>query len=239
MARALRILVVDDDIDNAQSLAELFDFEGHETMAVHSGEAAIAAHMAQHFDLAFMDVMMPGLNGLESFLQIRKMRPQAKVFMMTGYSVEELLRQSIDHGALGVLNKPMDVEAILAMVKDIGSEGLMVAPAFGANYSTALHQVISASGFQCRIVSEAQEAQETCGSGEVLILDLKAPLIDSVGVCTGMRRKAAAQPIIIVTPQSQQTQMGHDALRDLAVTGILNKPFDPMDLLDRLQILAA
>ena len=239
MARSLRILVVDDDIDNAQSLAELFDLEGHEAMVVHSGEAAIAAHMTQHFDLAFMDVMMPGLNGVESFLQIRKMRPQAKVFMMTGYSVEELLKQAVDQGALGVLNKPMDVEAILTMVNDVGSKGLMVAPAFGANYSQSLQQVISNSGIQCRILNDAQEAAPSGSSNEVLILDLKTPLIDSVGVCKGMRRTAAAQPTIIVTPQSSQAHIGYDALRDMVVTGILNKPFDPMDLLDRLEILAA
>ena len=239
MARSLRILVVDDDIDNAQSLAELFDIEGHEAMVVHSGEAAIAAHMAQHFDLAFMDVMMPGLNGVESFLQIRKMRPQAKVFMMTGYSVEELLKQAVDQGALGVLSKPMDVDAILAMVNDVGSKGLMVAPAFGANYSQTLQQVISNSGIQCRILKDAHEAPPSGTINEVLILDLKTPLIDSVGVCTGMRSKAAAQPTIIVMPQSSQSHIECDPLRDMAVTGILNKPFDPMDLLDRLEILAA
>ena len=239
MARSLRILVVDDDIDNAQSLAELFDIEGHEAMVVHSGEAAIAAHMAQHFDLAFMDVMMPGLNGVESFLQIRKMKPQAKVFMMTGYSVEELLKQAIDQGALGVLSKPLDVNAILGMVNEIGASGLMVAPAFGLDYSQALRKVIANSGVQCRIVTEAPEAHETCGTIEVLILDLKTPLIDSVGVCSNMRRKSAAQPTIIVTPQSAHAHVGYDALRDMAVTGILNKPFDPMALLNRLEILAA
>ncbi len=239
MVRSLRILVVDDDIDNAQSLAELFDLEGHEAMVVHSGEAAIAAHMAQHFDLAFMDVMMPGLNGVESFLQIRKMKPQAKVFMMTGYSVEELLKQAIDQGALGVLNKPMDAGAILSMVNQVGASGLMVAPAIGPNYSQSLRKVIANSGFQCRVVTEAKEAQDTCGTEEVLILDFKTPLIDSVGVCSNMRRKAAAQPTIIITPQSAQDHVGYDALRDLAVTGILNKPFDPMELLDRLEMLAA
>ena len=100
MIKSLRILVVDDDIDNAQSLAELFDLEGHRATVVHSGEAAIAAHMTQHFDLAFMDVMMPGLNGVESFLRIRQMRPDAKVFMMTGYSVEELMKQAVEQGDL-------------------------------------------------------------------------------------------------------------------------------------------
>ena len=44
---------------------------------------------------------MPGKNGVESFFEIRRMKPDAKVFMMTGYSVEQLVQQAIDHGALG------------------------------------------------------------------------------------------------------------------------------------------
>jgi two-component system, NtrC family, response regulator HydG len=239
MTRSLRILVVDDDIDNAQSLAELFDLEGHDAMVVHSGEAAIAAHMAQHFDLAFMDVMMPGLNGVESFLCIRKMRPQAKVFMMTGYSVEELLHQAVEQGALGVLNKPMDVDAILKMVADVGSEGLMVAPAVGSNYGQKLHGLISHSGKSCHIYNGSGLPPQIETSEDVLILDLKTPLIDSVGFCSGLRRDGSHQPTIIVTPQSPKAEIGHEALRDMTVTGILNKPFDPMDLLDRLDTLAA
>ncbi len=239
MTRSLRILVVDDDIDNAESLAELFDIEGHDAMVVHSGEAAIAAHMAQHFDLAFMDVMMPGLNGVESFLRIRQMRPHAKIFMMTGYSVEELLRQAVEQGALGVLNKPMDVDAVLQMVKDVGSNGLMVAPAISSFYGQSLQGLIKSSGRACNILQSAESPTGDFAPDEVLIVDLKAPLIDSVGVCSMLRRGGRRQPTIIVTPQAPHAETGHDALRDLTVTGILNKPFDPRQLLDRLEYLAA
>ena len=237
--RSLRILVVDDDIDNAHSLAELFDIEGHDAMVVHSGEAAIAAHMAQHFDLAFMDVMMPGLNGVESFLRIRQQRPNAKVFMMTGYSVEELLQQAVEQGALGVLNKPMDADAVLKMVNDIGMGGLMVAPSVGGNYGHALQGMINASGKRCAIMNNSIIHNQMLDLEEVLIVDLKAPLIDSVGYCNNLRREGHNQPTIIVTPPAAHAEQGLEALRDVAVSGILNKPFDPMDLLDRLAILAA
>jgi two-component system, NtrC family, response regulator HydG len=239
MKRSLRILVVDDDIDNAQSLAELFDMEGHDAMVVHSGEAAIAAHMAQHFDLAFMDVMMPGLNGVESFLRIRQMKPHAKVFMMTGYSVEELLKQAVEQGALGVLNKPMDVDVILKMVNDVGTNGLMVAPSFGSDYGQALQGMIEASGKHCHIMKSASGSTHIAKDEGVLIVDLKTSLIDSVGVCNSLRREGHRHPTIIVTPPARHTENGQDALRDMTVTGILNKPFDPMVLLNRLNILAA
>jgi two-component system, NtrC family, response regulator HydG len=239
MSRSLRILVVDDDIDNAQSLGELFEIEGHEPFVVHSGEEAIAAYVDHNFDLAFMDVMMPGLNGVESFLEIKKLRPSAKVFMMTGYSVEELLRQAISQGAMGVLGKPMDIRAVLAMVNDVGQDGVVVAPSFGQDYSFNLQRMISQSGCKCRLVNSTSPAFYMSEPGEVIILDLKTPLIDSVGYYTDLRKTGHLPATIIVTPRSENAEEGFESLRDLTVTGILNKPFDPMDLLARLETLAA
>jgi two-component system, NtrC family, response regulator HydG len=239
MTKALRILVVDDDEDNAHSLGELFEIEGHVPLVVHSGEEAISAYKHESFDLAFMDVMMPGLNGVESFLQIRRMRPAAKVFMMTGYSVEELLQQAISQGAMGVLNKPMDVRTLLNMVSDVGQDGLVVAPGFGAGYAQRLQTMISASGIKCNLVSDTNMPYPAPSQDNLTILDLQRPLIDTVGYYTALRGSGHLPATIIVTPPSVQAAEGHEALRDLTVTGILNKPFDPLDLLTRLETLAA
>ena len=111
--RQLNILVVDDDRDGADGLSEAPDFYGHEVTTVYSGEDAVEAFRRADFDVTFMDVMMLGLNGLESFLEIKKFKPDAKVYMMTGYSARELLDKAIKHGAAGVFHKPFDVEDAL------------------------------------------------------------------------------------------------------------------------------
>jgi two-component system, NtrC family, response regulator HydG len=239
MSRSLRILVVDDDVDNAHSLGELFEMEGHRPKVVHSGEDAIAAYVDHHFDLAFMDVMMPGLNGVESFLEIKKQKANAKVFMMTGYSVEELLRQAISEGALGVLNKPMDSNALLSLVNDVGKDGVVVAPAFGPNYAQNVYHMMAKSGFKCRIVNRPVPIIEQQTNNELIILDLKSSLIESVGFYSDLRRANHLPATIILTSEVESSVATPDALRDLTVTGILNKPFDPLELISRLDALAA
>lgn len=112
MGQPLKILVVDDDTDAADSLAELFEMEGHDATAVYSGDNAIEAAETQGFDLAFMDIMMPGRNGVESFLEIRKFKPEAKVYMMTGFSVNDLIDQAVQNGAMGVFSKPVDLDKV-------------------------------------------------------------------------------------------------------------------------------
>ena len=96
----------------ADSLAELFEMEGHHVQAVYSGDNAIEVYQDKQFDVAFMDIMMPGRNGVESFLEIKKLRPDAKVYMMTGFSVNELVDRAVDNGAMGVFSKPVDLERV-------------------------------------------------------------------------------------------------------------------------------
>ena len=117
MAEPLKIIIVDDDVDVAESLAEIFEFDGHEVALAHNGEDAVRAVGTQDFDFAFMDVMMPGMNGVECFRKIHEIRPDIKVFMMTGYSVESLLNEATEGGASGIFFKPVaaaEVRQILA-----------------------------------------------------------------------------------------------------------------------------
>ena len=107
MAKSLKILVVDDDVDVAESLAEILEFDGHEVALAHSGEEAVRHLEEQAFDIALLDVVMPEMNGVDCLRKINELRPGTKVFMVTGYSVDELLNQAADQGALGVLFKPV------------------------------------------------------------------------------------------------------------------------------------
>ena len=116
MTRTLSILVLDDNADNADALAELLSLDNHNVRVAYSGQEAIDAYRASSFDLGFFDVMMPGKNGVESFLEIRKHRPDAKVYFMTGYSGDELLNTAIAGGAMGVFNKPVDLPQVLDAV---------------------------------------------------------------------------------------------------------------------------
>ena len=113
MARTLSILVLDDNADNADALADLLSMEDHKVKVVYSGQAAIDAYRSSRFDLGFFDVMMPGKNGVDSFLEIRAQRPDAKVYFMTGYSADDLLKKAMASGALGVFGKPVDLPRVL------------------------------------------------------------------------------------------------------------------------------
>jgi CheY-like chemotaxis protein len=116
MARPLHILVVDDDAENAAALAELFESDNHRVIIAYDGQQAVDAYAAQDFDLGFFDMMMPVKNGVESFLEIRQTRPDAKVYFLTGFAESKLIETACRSGAMGVFGKPADPAKILDVV---------------------------------------------------------------------------------------------------------------------------
>jgi two-component system response regulator HydG len=241
MSQPLRILVVDDDRDNADSMAELFAMEGHAVTVAYSGEEAISAYQSGNFDLAFMDVMMPGKNGVESFLQIKRLKPGAKVYMMTGYSVEQLLQQAIDNGALGVLSKPVDIDKAMAAIEAAKPKGIVLVAEDDPDFGPQVQQLVASSGRSCELVTNGHEALARLSRGgvDVLILDLNMPLINGIEVYSELRKNGRAVPTVIITACRDHYKDALDALSDVVTTGILNKPFDPSVLLEKLQRLAA
>ncbi len=119
MSRPLNILVLDDDTENADSLAELFAMEDHRVIVAYNGQQAVEAFSLNKVDIGFFDVMMPGKNGVESFIEIKDKHPDAKVYFMTGYSADDLLKRAKDHGAMGIFSKPVDLPKMLNMLEHI------------------------------------------------------------------------------------------------------------------------
>ena len=239
--KALKILIVDDDADAADSLAELFEMEGHNTTVAYSGDDAINAYKTVDFDVAFMDIMMPGKNGVESFFEIRKLKPDAQVYMMTGYSVEQLVKQAIDHGAMGVLGKPVDPRKVLTMLEDVKPAGIVLIAEDDPDFGPQLQEIISFSGFNCKLVRSGDEALKVIANEhvEVVILDLNLPVIDGIEVYSRLQKENCSVPTIIITGHGAEHAQSLESMQDMTVTGILNKPFDPSILLTRLEELAA
>ena len=126
MEQALSVLVVDDDLDAAEGLSDVLEMSGHSTVIATSGYEALEAFPRQFFDAVFMDVQMPGMNGVDCFLEIKAIRPDTKVIMMTGYAVEDSLERAVNNGAAGVIHKPFPVHIVTEALRLTGNQRRIV-----------------------------------------------------------------------------------------------------------------
>ncbi len=119
MKEKAHILVVDNHISLCKTMSMILRRYGHAvTTAIH-GLEAIDRVRERPFDITFMDIKMPGLDGVEAYRRIKKIRPEAVLIMMTGYSVKDLVQEALQEGAYGVLYKPLDMGKVLEIVNEI------------------------------------------------------------------------------------------------------------------------
>lgn len=111
----LRILVVDDNEDSAESLAMLLELKGHDARTAHDGPRALAAAAEHRPDVVFLDIGMPGMNGFEVADRLRRQPETRNVLLvaMTGWGQEEDRRRSKEAGFDLHLVKPLDPDAAL------------------------------------------------------------------------------------------------------------------------------
>jgi CheY-like chemotaxis protein len=113
------ILVVDDEPEIRQLFVDILAPQGYQVTAVGSGAVAIARAREQEFQIVFLDIKMPGMNGAEAFVALRQLLPQAQYVMITGYAGSELVDESLAGGALLCLNKPFGVADVLDLVRSL------------------------------------------------------------------------------------------------------------------------
>lgn len=228
-----RILVVDDDQDFAEGLADILLQHGYEVELAFSGEEALEKFQKGPFDVTFMDVRLPGKNGVESFLEIRKAKPDARVIMMTGFSVEQLLEQAVENGAWAVLHKPFDPDKILKMLREIEPAGILIADD-DPDTVEGICDLLENRGYKVFVARDGGEAVERVrrnGILDVLILDLRMPVLNGLEVYLELRRTGHALPTIVITAYAKEESAALDQLQAFPVVGVLRKPFDPKDLL--------
>ena len=110
-----RVLIVDDDRELAESLADFVAMNGHDVSTASNGKEAVDRSRVEVFDIFVSDVRMPVMNGVDSFFEIRKLKPNAKFIMMTGLW-EPLVERALQAGALCLLQKPFNLADLLVWI---------------------------------------------------------------------------------------------------------------------------
>ena len=116
-----RILLVDDNVDLAQSLASLLRLDGHVVVSTHDGSEAAAAARDLGPDVVLLDIGLPGMDGYEVLGRLRQepAARQARIIALTGYAQEEERQRALEAGFDGLLAKPVDRAALASLLGEI------------------------------------------------------------------------------------------------------------------------
>ena len=115
----MKILIVDDDPMLKKPLGEILQEYGYGEIRYSSGPEALAAYQEEWPEVVLADIRMPGLDGIELLQRIRRLDPQARVILMTGYADVDTAIEAINHGACGYFRKPVDMPDLVEVLRGI------------------------------------------------------------------------------------------------------------------------
>jgi DNA-binding NtrC family response regulator len=117
---ALHILIVDDEDIIQSTLGDFFSQLGHQTYHALDGNEGLVAIETRSYDLALVDVRMPGLDGIELLTRARQIRPKMPVIIVTGHGDPTMSEKALELGALEFLIKPIRLRDLIKILDRLG-----------------------------------------------------------------------------------------------------------------------
>lgn len=115
----IKILVVDDEVSIVRLISKVFTEQGYNVLTATSGEEALKITSGQEIDLVFIDLCMPGINGIEAIRQIRKNNAKTKFVIITAFGDMASVKEATELGVFDYITKPFDLEYIRHLVTHI------------------------------------------------------------------------------------------------------------------------
>jgi DNA-binding NtrC family response regulator len=122
-------MVVDDEREIRELFRDVLESRGYDVITCENGDAAIKALGGQDIFAAFVDIRMPGKDGLQTLREIKEISPFTEVVMITGYTRHEAIDEALKLGCFVCMMKPFSIRDILGVldVLEAGTEDLPMA----------------------------------------------------------------------------------------------------------------
>ena len=157
-----RILVVDDEQGIRAALGQLLEYEGYEVRTASNADDGIAEYQKFRPNLVFMDIKMPGMDGMEALRKIRELDPVATVVMISGHATIRTAVEATQLGAYEILEKPLDTDRILVMLRNVFDHlNLREENSRLRNISTSPYEIVGHSPVMRALVEKIEKVGAT------------------------------------------------------------------------------
>ena len=223
----INILVVDDQIGMLETFTDILADKGFHVEAAEDGFTAIDKVKEKFYDIIFMDIKMPGINGVQTFREIKKINDKVRVIMMTAYAVEDLVKEAIEEGAYTVVYKPFDMENVIRTIERVLKTQLVLVVDDRLEDRETFKDILESRGYKVAMAKNGHEAIQLVQKNEkidIIFLDVKMPEFDGVATFEEIHKIKPEIPVIMVTAYTAD-EVVKEAL-DKGAYACLFKPLD-------------
>jgi two-component system, response regulator PdtaR len=226
-----KILVVDDHVDLADNLAEILENAGYQAVVADSAEAALDRLERNDIAALITDYRLPGLNGAELILEIRRRGSPIPAVVMSAFTDDQTIDRASRAGALEVLPKPLDLPHLFQVAKALGrDDGIVLVVEDNRELAENLAEALGEQGFQTNVTGSVAAALAARPRPGAAIVDFALP--DGTGIDVAERLKARDPGVKLLFVSGHGPELERRLSGPLAREDRLEKPVPVERLLE-------
>ncbi len=231
------ILIVDDEPGIRITLAEIFKDEGYNVVVAENGYKGIEAAEKTNFKVAFIDMKMPGINGIDTLKEIKKIRPDTIVFLMTAFLGEDYVNEAVRLRTKAIFYKPLDIDLILKILKHDLTKATILVIDDERSIRDTLQGALESCGYNVDVAKDGYTAIKMVKNKhfDVLVADIIMPSINGFQTIDEIKKIIPEIKIIMMSGDNIDSFI--DKTETQGAIAHIVKPFDLAELL-KLIIIA-
>jgi two-component system, NtrC family, response regulator HydG len=235
-----RILVVDDDPDICDNLRDILSDLGYQVDTAHDGASALVLVGRHPYDIALLDLKMPGMDGLTLYREIKKQRAGTVSLLVTAFAGAATADEALSAGAWKVLAKPVNFHRLLHFVEEALDQPLILVVDDDRDLCENLWDLLRDRGFRVCLAHDFHDAAEKLGESlfEVVLIDMRIPEGDGSSVFRLVRTTNPESRTMLITGYRADMDQLVAQLLDEGADAVQYKPFHIPDLIETLGKLA-
>jgi len=222
------VLLVDDDKDMTETLSDILTDMSYRVETANSGSEAIEKVKTHAFDTVLLDVKMPGINGVETFREIKRIRPEAVVMLMTAQSVEELVAEALEEGAYGIMYKPIDTNKLVEFIEATKKGALILFVDVDLSVSQKLIDVLKEIGYRVARARSGEEAKKLVQRNgfDMVFIEVKMPVMNGLETYMALKKVRSDVKVVMTTNYREGLEDLIDQAISQSAYACIYKPFE-------------
>src|SRR4051794_20374638 len=185
-----RVLVVDDEEDTCNNLSDILTDLGYRVDVANEGQAALKLVRRNPYDVALLDLRMPGMDGLTLYREIKKLRAGTVAILVTAYASGATSEEALAAGAWQVVAKPVHLPRLLDLVDQAQGQPLVLVVDDDRDLCENLWQILRERGYRVALAHDpggaAEQLRDT--TFRLVLIDMKLPGGDGAEVFRLVRK---------------------------------------------------
>lgn len=235
-----RLLVVDDEPDTCANLSDIFTDAGYKVDVAYDGPSALKLVQKNAYDVALLDLKMPGMSGLDVYREIRRLSAGTVAIVVTAYASSDTARSVLEAGAWRIVPKPIDFADLQRQVEQVLDQPLVLVVDDDRDLCGSLWDLFRERDYRVCVAHDAKGAQDRLRQREyqVVLIDMKLPEGDGTQVLRMVQSENPQARTLLITGFGGELKDLVQQALESGADAVCFKPFDVEQLLKTVEQLS-